>query len=344
MKKIVLTGGGSAGHVVPNLALADELSDFELAYIGTDGIEKSLVTNRHIPYYTIRCPKLRRSFSLQNCKIPWELAHAVKKARSGLRLMQTDLVFSKGGYVALPVVLAAKRLGIPVISHESDLSVGLANRIGANYSRTVLTAFPETAEKLKNGKYTGNPVRRELFEGDRRSARQKYGLHGDLPVVLVFGGGSGSAAINAALRQNVSALTRTCQILHICGKGNVVGSNLKRYVQLEYEQDMASAYAAADLVVSRAGANTVFELLALRKKSLLIPLCHASRGDQIENAEYFRKKGLCRVLQEEALPSLPAAVFEAIADRETEDNLSRHTVPIGNKAIVAEIRKALQPT
>lgn len=344
MKKIVLTGGGSAGHVVPNLALAEELSDFELAYIGTDGIEKSLVTNRHIPYYTIRCPKLRRNFSLQNCKIPWELLRAVKKAKSGLRLMQTDLVFSKGGYVALPVVLAAKQLKIPVISHESDLSIGLANRIGANYSRIVLTAFPETAEKLKNGKYTGNPVRRELFDADRRSARQKYGFHSDLPVVLVFGGGSGSAAINAALRQNAVELTHRCHILHICGKGNVVGSNLKRYVQLEYEQDMASAYAAADLVVSRAGANSLFELLALRKKALLIPLARASRGDQIENAEYFRKKGLFRVLQEESLPSLPAAISEALADSEMQDALSRHTVPIGNKAILSEIRKVLQTT
>lgn len=246
MKKVLFTGGGSAGHVVPNIALINALKgEADVCYIGTDGPEKTLVSAQKIPYFQISCPKLVRGFSLGNLKIPAAFLRAERQAREGLLAFRPDIVFSKGGYVALPVVFAAKKLKIPCLTHESDLSPGLANRLMAGKCRYVLTSFPETAEKFRNGKYCGSPLREELFGGDREAARKKYGFSGKKKVLLVFGGGSGSRAINDALRKCVSSLARKYDVLHLCGKGNVAESNIPGYVQREFERDMADAYAAA---------------------------------------------------------------------------------------------------
>lgn len=339
MKKIVFTGGGSAGHVVPNLALIEECNA-DVYYIGTDAIEKRLVTERKIPYYTISCPKFIRGTFFKNLSIPKKLHSAIKEARKGLETISPDLVFSKGGYVALPVVLAAHSLKIPVLVHECDLTPGLANKLSAPYAKAILTSFPETANRWKKGKFTGNPIRKELFSATKEKARRKYGVT-NRPVLLVFGGGSGSKALNDAVRNQIKTLTQSFTVLHLCGKGNVVQTNIPHYLQREYETDMASAYALADFVLCRAGANTIFELLALKKPALLVPLTKSSRGDQIENADYFQKKGLCHVLKESELTSLSLAIDALYHDETLKEKLSLHIFPSDNQAILKEINGCL---
>lgn len=349
MKKILFTGGGSAGHVVPNLAIIDEIiasGEADVCYMGTDGIEKSLISTRKIPYYEIACPKLIRGGGLsglmKNVKIPFAFSRAVKQAEIGIKTFQPDLVFSKGGYVALPVIHAARRLRIPCLTHESDLSAGLANRLAAKKCHLVLTAFPETAQRFKNGKYVGAPLRRSLLSATRKDARQYYKLSQDEKVLLVLGGGSGSKIINEAVRAQIKELTKFCTVLHVCGKGNRVESNIKNYIQEEFIEDMGRAYACADLVLSRAGAGAVFEVITLKKPAVFIPLAHSSRGDQIQNAEYFRKKGLCRVLPQENLHRLTRTVERTFADKELFIRLQEHSQPNGTENILAEIRRLLR--
>ena len=346
MKNLVMTGGGSAGHAVPNAALIPALTEkYNLSYIGTDGIEKRIIAPYKIPYCTIRCVKFIRGFSLSNFAIPFRFMKSVQEAERGLRALRADGVFSKGGYVALPVVFAAKRLGIPVLSHESDLSPGLANRLIAKKCRAVLTSFPETAQRLKNGKYAGAPMRRELFIADRRAALAKYGFTGTRPVLLALGGGSGSRAINGALRAALFTLTEIFDVLHLCGKGNAAESTVRDYVQREYEEDMPAAYAAADVALSRAGAGAAFELIALKKPTLFIPLENRrTRGDQAENAAYFEARGLARVLRESELTpaSLTAALFSLVQDEEIKASLAACALACGNGAILKEIDKMME--
>jgi UDP-N-acetylglucosamine--N-acetylmuramyl-(pentapeptide) pyrophosphoryl-undecaprenol N-acetylglucosamine transferase len=208
----------------------------------------------------------------------------------------------------------------------------------ARKCRYVLTSFPEPAEKFKNGKYSGSPLRKSLFEGGRVEARRKYGFSKDKKVILIFGGGSGSKAINDAVRKYAAKLCQRYDLLHLCGKGNVVESNIRGYVQKEFEEDMGSAYAAADLVIARSGSNTVFEILALKKPSILIPLEGQTRGDQAENAAYFQKRGLCRVLKQSELRFLPESIEDAAGDKELLSALSVSDFTCGNANILHEIR------
>ena len=344
MKKIVFTGGGSAGHVMPNIALMEELQDrYDLCYIGSDGVEKRIVAPLKIPYGQIACPKFVRGFSLRNFSIPLALRRAVKEAEEKLAAIRPDLVFSKGGYVALPVVFAAKRLKIPCLTHESDLTLGLANRLMAGRCAFVLTSFPETAESVINGRYTGSPLRRSVFGSDAGMARAKYGFASrHKPVLLVLGGGSGSAAINAALRKDLFSLCKKYYILHLCGRGNAVESNAAGYMQREFEEDMGAAYACADAVVARAGSNTVFETLALKKPALFIPLQNArTRGDQVKNARYFEERGMCRVLPERNLDNLEAAIDGLMQDSALRKNLKNCDVESGNERFVACMEELL---
>ncbi len=343
MKRILFTGGGSAGHAVPNLAIIEELRDsYEIFYVGTDKIEKSILAPLEIPYYTLECPKLIRGFSFSNFTIPLRLYKSVKSAKDILEKVKPDMVFSKGGYVSLPVVTAAKKLKIPSLTHESDLSAGLANKLLSNKCDKILTSFPSTADKFRNGKYTGSPIRASLFKADKKSARQKYGFTKDKPVLLFLGGGSGSKAINSALRDILPTLARKYYILHVCGKGNVIQNNIAGYIQREYESDMASAYAAADMVVARSGANTLFETLALKKKALFIPLENKkTRGDQLLNAEYFERRKLCRVLREKQLDKLFSAIEECYADKKLSENLKIYVAVNGNRNVIKEITEIL---
>jgi len=343
MKKILFTGGGSAGHAVPNVALIERLKDrYELFYIGTDKIEKELIAPFKIPYYSIDCPKLERDRLIKNLTIPTRLKKATKDSEDILIKIKPDLIFSKGGYVSVPVVAAAKKLKIPALTHESDFTLGLANKLNAAKCKKTLTAFPETAKSVKNGKYVGTPVREELFAADRRKAVLKYAFNANKPTLLVFGGGSGSAAINSALRANILPLAKKYNVLHICGKGNIMQNNIAGYVQREYEQDMGCAYACADMVIARAGANTVFECIALKKKALFIPLENAaSRGDQLTNAEYFSKKKLCAVLREKNLCDFYKAVEDTFKNREISENLKLTPFVNGAENIIKEIEEII---
>ena len=344
MQTLILTGGGSAGHVVPNLALVPQLRQrFRLAYVGTDGIEKKLAERAGIPFYTIPAAKLVRGSITANLSLPFRLRSSIRAAKEALRAAGADVVFSKGGYVAYPVVRAARALGIPSVTHESDCSPGLANRLIAHSCIAALTSFPETAKRFRNGVFTGPPVRAELFAGSRAQALFKYGLSGEKPILLAFGGGSGSAALNRALEGALPALLPRCDVLHIRGEREGAAERRARYVPLAYEPDMAAAYACADFVLARAGSNTVFEVLALKKPALFVPLENRrSRGDQAENAAYFERRGLCRVLRERDLS--PARLCEALralaADAALRRKLEESDFAGGNRAIVEVIERA----
>ena len=338
MKRILFTGGGSAGHVVPNLALMQELKDrYSIAYMGTDGIERGLVASFGCPYFLVNCPKFVRSFTPKNFTIPLRLIAAERSALNILKKQPPDMVFSKGGYASFPAIWAAHRLKIPVLTHESDLSPGLCTKLVARKCQYVLTSFPETAKKFRNGKCVGSPIRSALFSGNRTAALKKYAFDGNKPVLLILGGGSGSRAINEAVRTNLPALLKRFDILHLCGKGNLIQATAQGYVQREYENDMASAYACADIVISRAGSNTVFELLALGKPALLIPLEHASRGDQLLNANYFAEKELCCVLHEHELSELPSALLCLYGNAKVRTALASNKIKSGTSSIVALI-------
>ena len=339
MKYILFTGGGSAGHVVPNLALMNELRYVrKLAYMGTGGIEERLVRDAGFPFFRVDTPKLKRAFTLENLKIPFRLRRAERAALTILEEEKPDLVFSKGGFASYPAVWAANKLQIPALTHESDLTPGLCTKLIAKKCRYVLTSFPETAERFKNGKHVGSPMRKELFYGDRIRARHKYGFTNEKPVLLVLGGGSGSRALNEAVRASLPKLA-DFQILHLCGKGNLISDPPAGYVQREFEGDMGSAYASADLVLARAGSNTVFEILAMKKPALFVPLARSSRGDQVDNALYFSRKGLCRMLSETNLSQLVPELHALYRDEALKDALASADVGSGTPAILELIKE-----
>ena len=340
MKTILFTGGGSAGHVVPNLAIMNEIRySHRVIYMGTSGIERSLVEKAGYTFFEVECPKLIRSLTLKNLSIPSRLRKAKKAAIEILEREQPDLVFSKGGFVSYPAVCAAHKLGIPVLTHESDLSAGLCTKLIAKKCERVLTSFPETAKLFKNGEYVGSPIRKEILRGEKSRAKKKFSLSETKPVLLILGGGSGSKAINDAVRKNLKKLLARFDVLHLAGKGNLIESNLEGYVQREFEQDMGSCYAAADVVLCRAGSNTLFELLALQKPCVLVPLKKGSRGDQIENALYFADKGLCRVLYEENLDELLKEVTATYEDDALKNALEEAHYGNGLANILSLIEK-----
>ncbi len=310
MKRIILTGGGTAGHVTPNIALIPRLKElgYEIQYIGSyTGIEKTLIEEMGIAYHGISSGKLRRYFDLKNFTDPFRVIKGYREARKILKTVKPDVVFSKGGFVAVPVVLAAKHCHIPVIIHESDMTPGLANKLAIPFATKVCCNFPETLACLPQEKavLTGSPIRQELKNGSRSAGLRLCGFTADKPVLMVIGGSLGSANINHAIREILPELLQTFQVVHLCGKEKLDPAleHTPGYVQFEYvEQELADLFALADIVVSRAGANAICELLELRKPALLIPLgTSASRGDQILNAESFRKQGFCEVLPEENL-------------------------------------------
>lgn len=320
MKRIVLTGGGTAGHVTPNIALIPRLRElgYDIQYIGSyDGIEKKLIEEMDIPYHGISSGKLRRYFDLKNFSDPFRVIKGYAEARSILKKLKPDIVFSKGGFVAVPVVLAAKHCHIPVIIHESDMTPGLANKLAIPSATKVCCNFPETLQYLPQDRavLTGSPIRAELHEGSRLAALEFCRFTADKPVLMVIGGSLGSANVNSAIRGILPELLKTFQVIHLCGKDKLDPSleNTEGYVQFEYiKKELADLFALADIVVSRAGANAICELLELRKPALLIPLgSNASRGDQILNAESFQRQGFCEVLLEENLK--PELLLETIS-------------------------------
>ena len=326
MKRIILTGGGTAGHVTPNIALIPKLRDlgYDIQYIGSyNGIEKELIDPFGIPYHGISSGKLRRYFSVQNFTDPFRVVKGFSEARKLIKDLKPDVIFSKGGFVSVPVVLAGKRCKVPVIIHESDMTPGLANKIAIPSAVKVCCNFPETLDSLPKGKavLTGSPIRQELLSGNKIAAMDMCGFTADKPVILVIGGSLGSVIVNNAVRKSLPRLLEKFQIIHLCGKGKTDDSlnDTKGYCQFEYIRDeLRDIFALADIVISRAGANAICELLALRKPNLLIPLsAKASRGDQILNARSFERQGFSMVIEEEDLTeeTLVSSVLDLYENR-----------------------------
>ena len=303
---LVLTGGGTAGHVMPNIALLPYLREYfeEVYYIGTeDGMEKSIAERYGVPFMSAEAVKLDRLNLLKNFKIPVVLPRAVLQAKKILKEITPSAVYSKGGYAALPTVLAAELLKIPVIVHESDRTLGAANKLSAPFCKKVLLSFDD--EKLKDGKkfvYAGIPVRDEIFKGDGDTLKKALRVPAGLPVVLIIGGSLGAQGLNECVYKALHALTSFAFVIHITGKTGISGLEKENYRSFEFVENIGDFFAAADAVISRAGANAAAELTALNKRIIFVPLPKtASRGDQINNAEYYAERGLAEVIRQENL-------------------------------------------
>ena len=336
MKRIILTGGGTAGHVTPNIALLPRLKElgYDIQYIGSyTGIEKELIEPFGIPYHGISSGKLRRYFSVQNFTDPFRVLKGFREAHKLIRQLKPDVIFSKGGFVSVPVVLAGKRCKVPVIIHESDMTPGLANKIAIPSAAKVCCNFPETLKSLPEGKavLTGSPIRQELLSGNKIAAMDMCHFTSDKPVILVIGGSLGAVAVNNAVREALPELLKDFQIIHLCGKGKMDESlkDVEGYCQFEYiKNELRNLFALADIVISRAGANAICELLALHEPNLLIPLsANASRGDQILNARSFERQGFSMVLEEEELTNetLLSAVHDLYDNREKYIDAMKHS-------------------
>lgn len=347
--KIIMTGGGSAGHVTPNLALVPTLRtlDYDIKYIGSkDGIEKEIINKEGIPYYEISSGKLRRYFDLKNFTDPFKVIIGIKDAYNVLKKEKPNIVFSKGGFVTVPVVIAAKLRGIPIVCHESDMTPGLANRLTIPYTTKLCVTFPESLKHVKGGKgvLTGTPIRKELLKGSREKGRRFLNFDDMKPIMMVIGGSLGSKAINGTIRESLNEITNNYNVVHICGNGNLDESlkDVKGYRQFEFiREELPDVMAVADIVVSRAGANSIFELLALKKPNILIPLSrNSSRGDQILNAASFERSGYSMVIQEEDLnkKSLLKSLDELNKNRfKYIKNMDNSTIGNGVDAIISVI-------
>lgn len=347
MNKILMTGGGTAGHVTPNIALFSSLkkNNFKIFYVGTEnGIEKRLIEQENIPYFSIKAGKLRRYLDIKNFTDVVKISQGYLQALSLINKIKPDIVFSKGGFVSSPVVWAAWTKRIPVVIHESDITPGLANKISIPFCKSICYSFPETINYLpkRKSKLTGIPVRQSLFRGDKNFGRKLCSFNNKKPIVLIIGGSQGSQFLNTIIRSSLQDLLKEFQICHICGKGNfdISLKNLEGYKQFEYaNEELPHLFATTDIMVSRAGATTLNEILALKKSNILIPLSRqASRGDQILNAESYRKRGFSFVIQERELTKekLISAVKEVYNDRNeyiknmSESNMNRAIQEIMN--------------
>lgn len=311
-KKIVLTGGGTAGHVTPNIALLPRLQqeNFDVHYMGSyEGIEKRLIADFNIPYYGISTGKFRRYFDLKNFTDPFRVIKGYSEAKKTLKTINPDIVFSKGGFVSVPVVRAASDLKIPCIIHESDMTPGLANKLCISVANKVCCNFPETLNNLPVGKavLTGSPIREELSKGNKIAALEMCGFTANKPVIMVIGGSLGAASVNVAIREALPKLLPNFQVVHLCGKDKIdnLMLTIPGYKQFEYlKSELKDIFAMADIVISRAGANAICELLSLKKPNILIPLCSGSRGDQILNAHSFEEQGFSIVINEDSFDAL----------------------------------------
>lgn len=303
MKKIVLTGGGTLGHVTPNLALLPHLkkSFDEIHYIGSvGGMEESIIkqTAGDVIYHNINCTKLRRSLTLKNLAVPFKLFSSIREAKKLLNEINPTVIFSKGGFVSLPVCLASKGR-FPVVLHESDFTMGLANKLSRKSCDKVLTSFRTS---IKDSVWTGAPLREELYHGNREKTLRYLGFKRPLPCLLITGGSQGAKAINDAVLSALPKLLERFNIVHLTGKNFKDAPLLDGYIAMEFSLDMPSLYSACDFVLCRGGANTLFELTALNKPALVIPLpAKNSRGDQVDNARYFENLGVTKTLLQEDL-------------------------------------------
>lgn len=314
MKRIILTGGGTAGHVTPNMALIPQLQKegWDIHYIGSHtGIEKGLIENMGIKYHAISSGKFRRYKNIKNYSKNFSdifrVISGINQAVKIIKDLKPNIIFSKGGFVAVPVIFGAKKNKVPIIIHESDITPGLANKIAMPFAKAVCTTFPETVQYISGNKaiYTGTPIRQEIFKGNKKRGIEICGFDNNKPIIMVMGGSLGAVRINNCIREALAELLRTFQIVHLCGKGNIENSlkDKKGYKQFEYvSEELPHIFACTDIIISRAGSNSISEFLALRKPCLLIPLNgRASRGDQILNANSFEKQNFSKVLNEDIM-------------------------------------------
>lgn len=353
MKRIVLTGGGTAGHVTPNIALLPALrqAGYEIAYMGSyDGIEKKLISDFDIPYTGISTGKLRRYLDIKNLTDPFRVIKGFSEAKRYLKEYRPDVVFSKGGFVSVPVVRAAAALKIPCIIHESDMTPGLANKLCFPVAEKICCNFPETMNMLPEGKavLTGSPIRAELGQGNKIAGLDMCGFTANMPVIMVIGGSLGAANVNKAVRDALPQLLTDFQVVHLCGKDKIDNVLLATpgYRQFEYvKAELKDLFAMADIVISRAGANSICELLALKKPNILIPLPAASsRGDQLLNAASFEAQGFSIVINEDDLTTdlLTAKVHELFSNRQTyHDTMNRSGQMDSIRTIVRLIEEAV---
>lgn len=326
---IVLTGGGSAGHVIPNVVLIEVLQQagWNIHYIGAaDSIEKKVISPLNIPFHAVRSGKFRRYFSWKNFVDPFNIVIGILQSFFLLRKLKPNVIFSKGGFVALPVVVGAWLNKIPVVTHESDLTPGLANRLSFPFASKICVTFEAAKSYFKESDkvvVTGTPIRESLFHGQGAKGLALCGFNAEKPCLLVIGGSQGAISLNIAIRQALDLLTQQFQVIHICGSGKIDPHFAKNrdYVQFEYiKEELADLFAASSVVISRSGANALYELIALAKPHVLVPLLrHASRGDQIQNARYFQQQGISVVLDDVEIPapeSLMDAVNEVMKNRE----------------------------
>lgn len=348
MKKIVFTGGGTGGHIMPNLSLIKNLQDkYKIYYFGSNGMEKDILKNYpRVTFVEIPTVKFVRSLTPKNLMIPFKLASSIKATKRKLKEISPNLIFSKGGFVSIPVCLAGQKLKIPTITHESDITMGLANKIIAKNAKVVCCSFETTANKYgKNAIYLGSPIRPQIYLGKKENVLNKYNLTTNKPIILITGGSLGAQAINNIIWDNLTALTQKFTLIHLVGKGktNKQFKNSSSYVQIEFVPNIEDYFAVADLVVSRAGSNTIFELLALKKLMLLIPLSKkSSRGDQILNAKDFKSKGFCEYILEENLsPSTLASTITQMLKNKNNyiSKINTAPSPDGTKNIIATIEK-----
>ena len=351
MNKIVFTGGGTAGHVVPNLVLISELKGegFDIDYIGSEnGIERELVTKENIRYHAIATGKLRRYFDVKNFTDPFRVVKGVYQAYSLIKKIKPDIIFSKGGFVAVPVVIAGWLNSVPIIIHESDMTPGLANKISIVFAKRVCVSFKETLTYISGDKpvITGTPIREELINGSKLKGMEICGFDKEKPVILLTGGSLGSKKMNTILRDGLPEILNKFQVIHLCGKGNIDEKliNEKGYKQFEYATDeLAHILKISDIVISRAGATTIYELLSLCKPNILIPLsAKASRGDQILNAKSFEKQGFSIVLDEDKIlaKDLVNKINELYGSKEIYiNNMKKSTLTDGKSAIINLIKQ-----
>ena len=349
MKRIVLTGGGTAGHVSPNQALIPLLlaEGWEIHYIGTkNGIERTLIEpTEGVTYHAVSSGKLRRYFDLKNFTDPFRVIAGAFQSFSIIRKLKPAVVFSKGGFVSVPVVVGAALCGVPVVMHESDITPGLANKLCKPFAKAVCTTFPECARLLGDkGIETGTPLRAQIFSGTRERGLALTGFTGERPVLMMIGGSLGSQTVNAVLREALPELTKRFDVLHVCGKGNIAPEleGMPGYRQFEYLTDeLPDAFACADILLSRAGSNSLSEILALHKPALLIPY-HSGRGDQVLNANSLKARGLAHVMLQSELTaqSLPPAIDALWEDRELlVQRMSALPDADGTQAVLAQIHK-----
>jgi len=346
MKTIVFAGGGTAGHVMPNVALMEQLKDkCHCVYIGTNGIEKTLVEKRFGKenFFEIECKKLQRKFTLQNLSLPFAINKSIKNCKRILKNLNPSLIFAKGGYASFPVVMAGKKLGIDIFIHESDYTMGLANKLCAKSCKKVFVTFEDTAKTHKYAICTGTPLRQQIYAPDKLKGMRTAKFSEKRKKITVVGGSLGAKRLNEIIEKSVDKITEKYDLFVICGKGKRLDITKKGFAQAEFVDNIFDVFCASDLVISRAGSNAVCELIAMNKPCIFVPLTQATRGEQLQNATYFEKRDCCLVADENTLDtqSLLEKIDLAFKNEKLfKQNMKKQKVD-GTQKIVKEILKTI---